>query len=126
MSIDEKVITSGEIVCEVTYLFPININYRYYFLQRSKSINIFFSLRTIINGNVNVICYDWKDVVTQCLRSISQNDYNTLSPLHIPMKEHGIIMDEKNRREGIEFEISVSIGTQDTTYDYNDEFWDSI
>ena len=35
-------------------------------------------------------------------------------------------MDENNRRERIEFEISVSIGTQDTTYDYSNEFWDSI
>ena len=49
-----------------------------------------------------------------------------MSPLHIPIKEHYIIMDENNRRESIEFKISVSIGTQDTTYDYNDEFWDSI
>ena len=42
------------------------------------------------------------------------------------MKEHDIIMDESNRREGKEFERSFSIGTQDTTYDYNYEFWDSI
>ena len=25
--------------------------------------------------------------------------------------------------ERIDFEISVFMGTQDTTYDYNDEFW---
>ena len=31
------------------------------------------------------------------------------------MKEHDIIMDENNRIEGIEFEIYVLIGTQDTT-----------
>ena len=42
------------------------------------------------------------------------------------MKEHNIIIDENNRREGIEFDRSVSIGTQYTTYDYHDEFWDSI
>ena len=42
------------------------------------------------------------------------------------MKYHDIIMDEKNRIEGIKFDRSVSIGAQDTTYDYNDEFWDSI
>ena len=35
-------------------------------------------------------------------------------------------MDENSQRESIESDISVSIGTQDTTYDYNDEFWDSI
>ena len=76
-----------------------------------------------MNGNVNVICYDYKDVIPPCLRSISQNDYNTLSPLHFPMKEHDNIMDENNQIESIESNISVSIGTQDTTYDYNDEFW---
>ena len=42
------------------------------------------------------------------------------------MKEHDNIMDEDNLRESTEFERSVSIGTQDTTYDYNDEFWYSI
>ena len=35
-------------------------------------------------------------------------------------------MDESNQRDGIEFYRYFSIGTQDTTYDYNDEFWDSI
>ena len=35
-------------------------------------------------------------------------------------------MDENNQRKSIEFSISVLIGTQDTTYDYNNEFWDSI
>ena len=42
------------------------------------------------------------------------------------MKEHDIIMDENNLREGKEFEISVSIRTQVITYDYDNEFWDSI
>ena len=55
----------------------------------------------MINFNVNVICYEWNDVVPPCLRSISQRDCNNLSPLHIPMKEHNIIMDENNRIEGI-------------------------
>ena len=36
------------------------------------------------------------------------------------MKEQCIIMDEKNRIEGIEFERSASIGIQDITYDYKD------
>ena len=36
------------------------------------------------------------------------------------------IMDEKNQREIIEFQISFSIGTQEFTHDNNDEFWDSI
>ena len=47
-------------------------------------------------------------------------------PLHIPMKEHDIIMDENNLIERIEFEISVSIITKDNTYDHSDTFWDSI
>ena len=42
------------------------------------------------------------------------------------MKEYDNIMDENNQRESIELDIFFSIGTQDTTYDYNDEFWDSI
>ena len=35
-------------------------------------------------------------------------------------------MDENNWIEVIEFEISISIGTNDFTYEYNDEFWDKI
>ena len=42
------------------------------------------------------------------------------------MKEHNNILYENNQRESIEFYRSFSIGTQDTTYDCNDEFWDSI
>ena len=123
LSIDEQVISSSKIVCEGTYLFPISINYHYYVLQK-KSMKTIIIFRAIINGNVNVICYGSNDVVPQCLSFISYNDYNTLSPLHIHMKEHDIIINENNKREGIEFERSVSIRTQDTTYDYNYEFWD--
>ena len=64
--IDGEVISSGEKVCEVTYFFSININSRYYVLQRTKSINTIVSLRKIISGNVNVLCYDSKDVVPPC------------------------------------------------------------
>ena len=42
------------------------------------------------------------------------------------MKEHDLILDEKNRIEVIESEIYVSIGTQNTMHGYNDEFWYSI
>ena len=42
------------------------------------------------------------------------------------MKYHDNRINETNLRERIEFERSVSIGTQNTTYDYNDEFWDPI
>ena len=109
-------------VCEGNYFFPINTNYRYYFLKRTKSINKIVSLRKIINGIVKVICYNWKYFLTPCLRYISYNYYNTFSRLQIIMKYNDNITDEKNRRESIELERSVSIVTQDTTYDYNDDF----
>ena len=96
MSIDGQVISSGEMVCEGTYLFPINVNSHYYFLQRTKSVNTIFSLSKIINVSVNVICYDSKNVIPPCLSSISHNDYNNFSPLHIPTKEHDNIMDKND------------------------------
>ena len=71
LSIDGQVISSRKQLCEVTYFFPISINSHYYFLQKTKSINTIVSLRTIINGNINVICYDSNNFVPQCLRSIS-------------------------------------------------------
>ena len=86
LSIDGQVISSGEILCEGTYFFPININSRYYFLQKNKSDNTIVSLRTVINGNVNVICYDSKYFIPPCLQYILQNDYNILSPIHTPTK----------------------------------------
>ena len=42
LSIDGRVISSGEIVREGNYFFPININSHYYVLQRNKSINTIF------------------------------------------------------------------------------------
>ena len=97
MSIYAQVISSGKIVCEVIYFFPININSHYYVLQ-NKIHEHNFSLKKITNGNEMVICYYWNDVVPQCLRSISQSDYNNFPPLHISMKENDITMDENNRR----------------------------
>ena len=41
LSIDGQVISSGEMVCEGTYFFPININSHYYVLQK-KSNSTFF------------------------------------------------------------------------------------
>ena len=58
LSIYGRVISYGENFCEGTYLFPINISSHHYVLQRTKSINTIVYLITIINGNVNVICYD--------------------------------------------------------------------
>ena len=42
------------------------------------------------------------------------------------MEEYDNTMDENNQRESIEFDRYVTMGTQETTYDYNDYFWDSI
>ena len=42
LSIDGQVISSGKILCKGTYFFPININYHYYVLQKTKSINTIF------------------------------------------------------------------------------------
>ena len=39
------------------------------------------------------------------------------------MKEHENMMDETNRRKSICSDRSVSIGTQDTHYYYNDVLW---
>ena len=105
-----KIISSGEMVCEGNYFFPVNINSLSYFLQKTKSINTIFSLLTIINGNSSVIYYYSKDNLPPCLRSISHNYYNTLSPLNITIKESDNIMDENDQIEGIKFDISVLIG----------------
>ena len=66
LSIYGQVISSGETLCEGTYFFPINISSHYYALQKFKSINIIISLRTIINGNVNIICYGSNAVLPPC------------------------------------------------------------
>ena len=76
------------------------------FYKTNKTI---LSLKTIINGNANIICYDSKDVVPPYLRSISQNDNSILSHLRVPMVEHDNLMDVSNQRESIEFDRSISI-----------------
>ena len=38
-SIDGQVISSGKMLCEGTYFFPININSHYYVLRVTKSIS---------------------------------------------------------------------------------------
>ena len=53
-----QVISSGEMVCEGNYYFPITINSHYSVSPKNKSNNTILSLRTIINGNFNVKCYD--------------------------------------------------------------------
>ena len=42
------------------------------------------------------------------------------------MEEHDNIMGQNNQGEIIELDRSFSIGTQDITYYYNNEFWYSI
>ena len=78
LSIDDQDIYSGEMVCEGNY-FPNQ--YQFSLLCFTKKINntILYIMITT-NGNVNIICYGSNDVVPTCLRSISQNDYSTLSP----------------------------------------------
>ena len=74
--------------------------------------NITVSLGTIINDNVNIICYYSEDVVPLSLRPISRKDFSSLPPLHVPMEEHDNIMDENKQRESIEYEISLLLVTQ--------------
>ena len=55
LSIDGQVISSCEMVFEVTYFFPVNTNSQYYVLQITKYINTIVSLSKILNGSVKVI-----------------------------------------------------------------------
>ena len=96
LNIDVKVVSSSEMVCEGTYYFPIIINYHYYASPENKPNNTIASLRTIINGNVNVKFYDSNDVVPSSLRNFSQNDFSSLTPIHVPIKDRVNIMDENN------------------------------
>ena len=61
MNIDGRVISSSEMVCEGTHCFPINISSHFHFFQK-KTNNTIVSLRKIIRGKVNVMCYDSNDV----------------------------------------------------------------
>ena len=101
-------------------IFPNNCQLSLLLFFKNKSNNTIVSLSKIINVNVNVKFYDYTYVFLSSLRSISQ--YDLFSPLYVPIEQHDNIMDENNRRESIEFEISVSIVTNYFTYDYNDTF----
>ena len=72
-NIDGKDISSVEMVCEGTYYFPINTNSHYYVSPTNKP-----------NNTINMIFYDSNDVVPLSLRKTPQNDFNSLTPLHIP------------------------------------------
>ena len=58
--------------------------------------------------------YDSNDDVPDYLIKVYQNDFILLSSLHVPIEDYDNIMDENNQREGIEFEISVSLKTMIT------------
>ena len=88
-----QIISSGEMVWEGTYFFPININSHHYVLQKTKYINIIVSLRTIINDNVNVICHDSEDFFLPYLWYILQKCFSKVSPLNCPIEEHDNTMD---------------------------------
>ena len=62
-----KIISSGEMVYEGTY-FPLN---NYLFIIIMFLYKKYIYLRKIINGSVNVKCYDHIDVVPYSLRKIS-------------------------------------------------------
>ena len=66
-NIEGQVISSGEIVCEVTYYFPINTNSNYYVTPKKSNKKIVY-LSTMINGNIKIIYYDSNAVVPTSLR----------------------------------------------------------
>ena len=59
------------------------------------------SLRKISNGNVNVKCYYYNDVVLSYLRTTSQNNFSSLTPLHVPTDKHDIIMHKNIQKQSI-------------------------
>ena len=65
---------------------PIITNYHYYLSSKNKNQHN-LSLRKTINGEVNVICYYFNDIVTSNLRTISQNDFSLLTTLQIKNKK---------------------------------------
>ena len=83
-------------------------------------------MRTITNEEVHVKFNDYNDIVPCSLQTVSQNYFNSLSPLDVPIAEHDNIMYKNNSREDIWLEQSLSIGINYFVYDINDEFWDLI
>ena len=70
-SIDVQVISSSKMVCVGPFFI-----YQYRLLLsclKHKSNSTIVYLRTIINGNVNIICYYSKGVLTPCLWYISHH-----------------------------------------------------
>ena len=70
LSIDGKVISSSEMVCEGTY-FSNQYQFLLIYSTKRKPNKTIVALRTISNGNVNIKFHDSKHVVLSCLWSIS-------------------------------------------------------
>ena len=92
-----QLISSGEMVCNGTYYFSININFHYFVSPKNKSNNIIVFLRKIINDNANVKCHDSNDGFKSSLILIPQKYFCSLTPLYDPTEEQNNIMDEKNQ-----------------------------
>ena len=71
------------------------------------------SLRTVINGNVNVNWYSSNNVVMSSLIKSSQNNFSSLTALYSLKEEHDNIIYENNLRKIVEYERLVSIGKKD-------------
>ena len=74
---------------------------QFYVFQDQGINNTTLSLRTITNEEVHVKIYNSNDIVPCSLQTISQNYFNSLSPLDVPTDEHDNIMYKKNSREDI-------------------------
>ena len=74
---------------------------KFYVLQDQGINNTVLSLRTITNEEVDVKCYDSNGIVLCSLQIISQNYFNSLSPLDVTTDEHDNIMYTDNNREDI-------------------------
>ena len=71
-------------LCKGTHFWSITINSNYYVSSSNKAkINI-VSLRKIINGNINMKFYYSNDIVPYYLMKISQNNFSSLTSLHVP------------------------------------------
>ena len=63
-------------------IYAVNIN-SYYCLSSNNEEKKIVSLSTIINGDVNVKCYDSNDIVTNYFWTTSQNKFSSLYPLNV-------------------------------------------
>ena len=57
---------------------------QFYVFQDQGINNTILSLRTITNEEVHIKFYDSNDIVPCSLQTISQNYFNSLSPLDVP------------------------------------------